>query len=113
MVTAFTFPLVTTPTAAPISTFTLSGPPSTQYLHPNTAKDRLNHTLNSLAIGLESVQPITTAIILPRMQLPTPMAPQLSTPRISHPFTLSGPPLAQYLHPSTTNTDPAIRLYRD
>ena len=64
-----------TPTAAPASTSTLFGPPPTQYLHPSTARDRLNHTLNGLAIGLESVQPTTTATIPPIMQLLTPTAP--------------------------------------
>ena len=60
--------------AAPASTATLSSPPPARYLHPSTARDRLNYTLNSLAIGPESVQPTTTAIIPPRMQTPTPTA---------------------------------------
>jgi hypothetical protein len=81
MATASTFPPVITPTAAPAGTSTLPGPPSARYLHPSTARDRLNHTFNGLAIGLESVQPITTATTPPVIQLPTPTAPQIPTPR--------------------------------
>ena len=44
-----------TPIAAPASTSTLPGPPPARYLYPSTARDRLNHTLNGLAIGPESV----------------------------------------------------------
>ena len=62
-----------TPTAAPTSTSTPPSPPPARYLYPSTARDRLNYILNSLAIGLELVQPI--AIILPRMQLSTPIVP--------------------------------------
>ena len=36
---------------------------------------RLNYTLNSLAIGLKSAQPIATAIILLGTQTPTPITP--------------------------------------
>ena len=112
--TASTFPPASAPT--PPGTSTPPGPPPARYLHPSTARDRLNHTLNGLAIGPESVQPTTTTTIPPGMQLPTPTAPQLPaptvpqppTPRIPQPPTLSGPPLAQYLHPGTTNTAPAI-----
>ena len=86
-----------TPIAAPAGTSTPPGPPPTRYLYPSTARDRLNHTLDGLAIGPESVQPTTTATTPPGMQLPTPTAPQLPTPRIPQPPTLSGPPLAQYL----------------
>ena len=48
---------IPTPTAAPASTFTLFSPPPARYFYPGTARDRLNYTLNSLAIGPESVQP--------------------------------------------------------
>ena len=71
MATASTLPLVTTLTTAPAGTSTLSGPPPAQYFHFSTARGRLNHTLNGLAIGLKSVQPTTTAITLPGMQIPT------------------------------------------
>ena len=40
--------------AAPTGTSTPPSPSSAQYFYPNTARDRLNHTLNSLAIGLKS-----------------------------------------------------------
>ena len=39
--------------AAPTSTSTPPSPPPTRYLYPSTTRDRLNHTLNSLAIGPE------------------------------------------------------------
>ena len=65
--------------AVSASTSILFSPP-TRYLHPSTVRDRLNHTLNSLAIGPELVQSTTTAITLPGMQLPTPIVPQLPTP---------------------------------
>ena len=76
MVTTSTLSLVITPTAAPTS---ISNPLSLPawYFYPSTARDRLNYTFNSLAIGLKSVQPIATAIILPGMQLPTPTIPLL------------------------------------
>ena len=70
--TLIAVPLATL-TAVPTSIFTPPSPPSAWYLHPNTARDRLNHTLNSLAIGLKLVQPIATTP--PKMQLSTPMAP--------------------------------------
>ena len=59
--------------AASAGTATPPSPPPAWYLHPSTARDRLNHTLNSLAIGPELVQP--TATTPPGMQLPTPTAP--------------------------------------
>ena len=69
------------PTVAPPATLivtpaALATPPGlfAQYLHPSTARDRLNHTLDGLAIGPESVQPIATAATPPGMQLPTPTA---------------------------------------
>ena len=55
--------LIATP-AAPPGTPTPPSPPPAQYLYPSTARDRPNHTLNGLAIGLESVQPIATAIAI-------------------------------------------------
>jgi hypothetical protein len=80
-----------------------------------------------LATGLESAQPIATAITPLGTQIPTPRTPQplviqiaapsatpiavpLTTPIAAPaaPTTLPGSPPAQYLHPSTTNTDPAI-----
>ena len=69
--------LLVVPTAVPINTSIPPGPPSARYLHPNTIRDRLNHTLNSLAIGPELVQSIATATTPLRMQLFTPIAPQL------------------------------------
>jgi hypothetical protein len=36
---------------------------------------RLNHTLDGLAIGLKSAQPIAIAITPPRTQTPTPLIP--------------------------------------
>ena len=62
--------------AAPASTSTPTGPPPARYLYPSTTRDKLNHTLNGLAIGPKLVQPTTTATTPPGMQLPTPTAPQ-------------------------------------
>ena len=85
MATASTLPPVTTPTAAPAGTSTPPSPPPAQYLHPSTARDKLNYTLDGLAIGPESVQPTATATIPPRMQLPTLTVLQLPTPRTPQP----------------------------
>jgi hypothetical protein len=41
--------------ATPASTSTLTGPPPARYLYPSTTRDKLNHTLNGLAIGLKLV----------------------------------------------------------
>ena len=60
----------------PITAFaTPLGPPPARYLCPSTARDRLNHTFNGLAISLKSVQPTATATTLPKTQIYTPTTP--------------------------------------
>ena len=63
--------------AAPVGTFILPSPPPARYLHSSTTRDRLNHTLNGLAIGPESVQPMTITTTPPRTQTSTPTTPRL------------------------------------
>jgi len=88
---------------------TLPSPPPVRYLHPSTARGRLNYTLNGLAIGLESVQPtaiaIATAIatIPPRTQTPTPIILQ---PPIESPPQLPPPPATPIAAPATPTTPP-------
>ena len=63
-----------TPIAAPVApagTPTPLSPPA-QYFYPSTAKDRLNYTLDGLAISPELAQPTATAITPPGTQTPTP-----------------------------------------
>jgi len=64
-----------TPIAAPAAPTTPPSPPPTRYLYPSTARDRLNHTLNGLAISPESAQPTPIATTPPRTQTPTPTTP--------------------------------------
>ena len=73
----------------------LLSPPSAQYLYFSTVKDRLNHTLNSLAIGPELAQPTATVT--------TPLRTQIPTPRIPRPsITLIPQPIATAITPSST-----------
>jgi hypothetical protein len=88
------------------------------------------HTLDGLAIGPKLAQPIATAIAIATPPIPlaiptavspvvlitAPLATLIDAPTAPIPPgapILPSPPPAQYLYPSTANTDPAMRLYMD